>query len=78
MQTTGIEAPTRRRKKQAVQQHKKKRLPARAVAERYGVHIKTVGEWVKDPTLNFPRPQWINRRRYFSETELDAFDVSQA
>ena len=49
-------------------------LPARAVWERYNVADRTIDRWLKDPALNVPRPVWINRRRYFDEAELDAFD----
>jgi hypothetical protein len=62
--TTGRRSPTRPARK----------LPTRAVCERYQVVDRTVDRWVADPTLNFPKPMIVNRRRYWDEDELDDFD----
>jgi predicted DNA-binding transcriptional regulator AlpA len=55
----------------------KKLLPTRAVMARYDVSDRTIDRWVADPTLNFPRPIRINRKRFFFEHELDAFDAGR-
>ena len=49
-------------------------LPDRLVAERYDVHVRTLGRWDKDPGLGFPKPVYIPGRRYRSGEELDQFD----
>jgi hypothetical protein len=53
-----------------------KKLPARKVCERYEICDRTLDRWVADPKLNFPKPMIVNKRRYFDEGELDAFDRS--
>jgi hypothetical protein len=35
------------------------------------------GRWEIDPTLNFPKPIKIKRRKYWYEDELDEFDAVQ-
>jgi hypothetical protein len=66
-ETTGRRSPTRNGRK----------LPARKVLERYDICGKTLDRWLADPKLGFPRPAVINKRRYFDEDELDAFDESK-
>jgi predicted DNA-binding transcriptional regulator AlpA len=68
-EVTGRRSPTTR---------SKKKLPTRAVMSRYGVSDRTVDRWVADPCLNFPKPIRINRRRYWDEDALDAFDATRA
>jgi len=51
-----------------------KLLPARKVQERFDVVDRTLDRWVSDPRLQFPRPVVINRRRYFVEAEIEAFE----
>jgi hypothetical protein len=63
---TGPRPPTRPAKK----------LPARKVCERYDICDRTLDRWVADPTLNFPKPMIVNRRRYWDQGELDEFDRS--
>jgi predicted DNA-binding transcriptional regulator AlpA len=65
---TGRRSPTTR---------SKKKLPTRAVMSRYGVSDRTVDRWVADPNLKFPKPIYIQRRRYWDEAELDAFDATR-
>lgn len=52
-------------------------LPTRSVMDRYGVSDRTIDRWVADPDLGFPRPLRINRKRFFYEHELDAFDATR-
>jgi predicted DNA-binding transcriptional regulator AlpA len=63
-QTLGRDSPTRPTRK----------LPTRLVCVRYSVSDKTIDRWTADAKLGFPPPTWINRRRYWDEAELDAFD----
>jgi hypothetical protein len=51
-----------------------KLLPARAVALRYGVTLRTLWRWDRNVELGFPKPVRINNRKYRREDELDAFD----
>jgi predicted DNA-binding transcriptional regulator AlpA len=53
-------------------------LPAREVCARYQICTKTLDRWVDDPELNFPKPKYIRRRRYFGEAGLDIFDRAKA
>lgn len=47
------------------------------VAERYGISIRTLERWLKDPALGFPVPMVINKRRFFKASELHRFDETQ-
>jgi hypothetical protein len=51
-----------------------RRLPTSQVAKRYDVSTRTIERWERDPALKFPRPAVVNRRKYFSELELIAWD----
>ena len=53
-------------------------LPTRVVCKRYDVCTRTIERWVQSDTLNFPKPAVINRRKYFSESELVAWDRANA
>jgi predicted DNA-binding transcriptional regulator AlpA len=55
-----------------------KLLPAKAVSAKYGVTVRTVDRWVRDPNLNFPKPISINGRNYFEDDKLEAFDQATA
>jgi predicted DNA-binding transcriptional regulator AlpA len=65
--TTGRRSPTRTARK----------LPARQVCQRYGFCDKTLDRWCANEKLNFPKPMYVNKRRYFDEDELDEFDRRQ-
>ncbi len=49
-------------------------LPMRAVCARYHVCDRTIERWMVDRKLDFPAPIQINRRRYFRQRELEAFE----
>ena len=51
-----------------------RRLPTVAVAARYGVVVRTVERWLGQDELNFPRPVWINRRKYWWLSQLREWD----
>jgi hypothetical protein len=55
----------------------RKLIPNVKVASRYGRHTATVRRWEEDPELNFPKAIRIRGKRYFDESELDAFDERQ-
>jgi predicted DNA-binding transcriptional regulator AlpA len=56
----------------------RKLVPTKRVAERYDSSTRTIERWTDDPTLNFPKPIYIKRRRFWREDELDDFDAAQA
>jgi predicted DNA-binding transcriptional regulator AlpA len=60
-----------------VQQPNRIRLPARRVWERLGIVDRTLNRWLVDPRLNFPRPIYVNRRRYFWFDEIEAWERNQ-
>jgi predicted DNA-binding transcriptional regulator AlpA len=47
---------------------------ARSVAERYGVSVRTIDRWLEDLELGFPKPLVINRRRFFYDDQIEAFE----
>jgi predicted DNA-binding transcriptional regulator AlpA len=55
-----------------------RRLPAAAVAARYGVVPRTIDRWLARAELNFPRPHRVNRRRYWWLSQLRNWDRSRA
>jgi hypothetical protein len=48
-------------------------LPARAVADRYGVHLRSISRWVSLDVIP-PPDQTINARRYWYAETLDQAD----
>jgi hypothetical protein len=54
------------------------RLPATAVAARYGVVPRSIDRWLARPHLNFPRPDRVNRRRYWWLSELRNWERCRA
>jgi predicted DNA-binding transcriptional regulator AlpA len=57
----------------------KRYLPASKLRRRYGdCSDMTLWRWIKDDRLQFPKPIYINGRRYWDEYELDKFDQRQA
>ncbi len=53
------------------------RLSLSVVAKRYGVHPRTIERWTEDDTLQFPKPLYIRRRRYFRAGDLAAWEEIQ-
>ena len=53
-------------------------LSAKHVLARYGISDMTLWRWLADSSLNFPKPLVINRRRYFAEAELTAWERTRA
>jgi hypothetical protein len=53
-------------------------LPTKHVCQRYAVSDRTIARWERDPALGFPQPVVINKRKYYPETDLTAFDRARA
>ena len=51
-------------------------LPARRVWERYGVTSMTLHRWLADERLNFPKPVYFGRFRYWPLADLEAWERS--
>lgn len=49
-------------------------LTAAAVKERYKISEMTLWRWLRDEELKFPKPMIINRRKFFNEADLVAWD----
>jgi predicted DNA-binding transcriptional regulator AlpA len=52
-------------------------LPARAVLDRYGVTSMSISRWLADEAMNFPRPVYFGRFRYWLEAELEDWERSR-
>ncbi|GAB1378299.1 helix-turn-helix transcriptional regulator [Pararhodobacter aggregans] len=68
-------------KRAAAVPHPERRIQATAVCTICGgICLMTLWRWLNDPTLDFPRPIYIGRRRYWREAEilawLDAREVT--
>jgi hypothetical protein len=53
-------------------------LPARKVQERFAIADRTLDKWLVNKGLNFPRPLYINRRKYFRLCELVEWERQRA
>jgi len=54
-------------------------IGARAVRARYdGASDMRIWRWLHKPELGFPKPIYINRRRYWNVVELEAWERSRA
>lgn len=49
-------------------------LPAPQVRKRYGRSDMSLYRWLRDETLNFPKPIYINRYRYWRLADLLAWE----
>jgi predicted DNA-binding transcriptional regulator AlpA len=52
-------------------------LPARAVWERYGITTMTLYRWIASVDLNFPRPVYLGRFRYWKIADLLAWEATR-
>ena len=51
-----------------------KLITAAEVRARFGgISDMTLWRWLDDAALGFPRPAYIQRRRFFRETEIEEF-----
>ena len=56
----------------------KRFLTAKQVRHRYGnVSDMTLWRWIRDPKLDFPKPFYIGKHRFWAEADCDAFDERQ-
>lgn len=53
-------------------------LPAVHVSARYGISKMTLWRWIGDARMGFPKPIYINRRRYFYRHEIEAWERERA
>jgi predicted DNA-binding transcriptional regulator AlpA len=53
-------------------------VSARKVQERFGIADRTLDKWLANKGLSFPRPLYINKRKYFRLCELVAWERSRA
>lgn len=53
-------------------------IPLPRVARVYGVTLRTIDRWLQRPEIGFPRPEYINGRRYLRLSTVVAFDEARA
>lgn len=54
-----------------------RKLQTRHLCARYQICDRTVDRWLNDVRLGFPQPIVVNRRRYWDEADIAAFDAKQ-
>ena len=52
-------------------------LPARRVWERYGICSMTLHRWLADKRMNFPKPTYLGRFRYWKLSALQTWERQQ-
>lgn len=52
-------------------------LPARLVAARYAMAIRSLDRWVEDARLSFPPPVYLGRMRFWRIADLEAWEAEQ-
>jgi predicted DNA-binding transcriptional regulator AlpA len=52
-------------------------VPAPKVAEQFGVTRRTLGRWICDERLSFPRATVLNKRLYFDQHEINAWKLDR-
>ena len=53
-------------------------IPAPELAVELGVTRRTLGRWMCDVALGFPRPKIVNHRLYFSRGDVEAWKAATA
>ena len=53
-------------------------ISAKQICQRYKIVTRTLGRWLENETLNFPKPVVINGRRYFREKRLEEWERRRA
>lgn len=53
-------------------------LTARMVWERYGVVSITLHRWLRDDRMNFPKPYYFGRNRYWKRRDLEQWEMARA
>ncbi len=49
---------------------------AKRVRARYGIADMTLWRWLHSPEINFPRPIYLGRQRYWRLTDLEAWEAA--
>ena len=52
--------------------------PRKKTAERYGVHVRSIERWERNPEMNFPEPLVVNGRKYDNVPALEAWERMRA
>lgn len=50
-------------------------VPAQKVCLRYGVTFRTISRWLVHPNVQFPKPIYLNGRRYWIEADLQEWEA---
>lgn len=53
-------------------------LPARLVAARYAMTIRSLDRWADDERLGFPQPVYLGRMRFWRVADLKAWEAAQS
>lgn len=53
-------------------------IPSRKVCDRYGVSTRTISRWLTQSAINFPKPVYLNGRRYWFEVDLHQWEDARA
>jgi hypothetical protein len=53
-------------------------LTTRMICARYSIVGRTLDRWLATGALEFPRPIYVNRRRYFRERQLQDWERARA
>jgi hypothetical protein len=53
-------------------------IPAPELAVELGVSRRTLGRWLLDVVLEFPRPKIVNHRLYFERSSIEARKAATA
>ncbi len=53
-------------------------IPAPELAAELGVSRRTLGRWLRDVALGFPRPKIVNHRLYFERNSIEAWKTATA
>ena len=53
-------------------------LTAPHVCERYGVTSMTLHRWLRNEKMKFPKPMYLNNRRYFKVDDIESWERQRA
>jgi predicted DNA-binding transcriptional regulator AlpA len=53
-------------------------VTATVLADELGITRRTLGRWLRDIPLGFPRPRCVNHRLYFERSAIDAWKTATA
>ena len=61
-----------------MQKPSRRLIPDARVSAKYGVSASTLYNWDHNPKMKFPKPIYINGRKFRDEIELAEFDEARA